>query len=85
MVTKSTKLVAPKPVSYEIRVNKAGCLEQTSKIFSSEEINRLTPRGTPIAASREEVVATLLKAAKKTKVLPSSVIEASGTLRRSIK
>lgn len=82
MVKKTTNSVTPRPVSYELKISRTGAngvlIERT---ISSSEINRLTPRGRPITASREEIVAVLRQSAKNTKRESSPIIEAAGAAK----
>ena len=60
MVIKSTKRQVTQPASYELKVYKFG-MEGADAVntYTSEQIDRITPRGKPITASREEVIAVL--------------------------
>ena len=66
MVIKSTKRQVTQPASYELKVYKFG-MEGADAVntYTSEQIDRITPRGKPITASREEVIAVLKQVVKK--------------------
>ncbi len=84
MVIKTTDRIVAKTASYELEVYKAeGEGLTVVKTYTSEEINRLTPRGMPIIASREEVVAVLKQAAKRIKSHTAPIMEAAGSVRRT--
>jgi hypothetical protein len=83
MVIKTTDRLIAKTDAYELQVYKTEGGRLTAvKAYTSEEINRLPPRGMPIGASREEVVAVLKQAAKSMKAQSSPISEAAGAVRR---
>ncbi|MBI3310123.1 MAG: hypothetical protein HYZ77_02285 [Serratia liquefaciens] len=83
MVIKTTDRLVAKTAAYELEVYKTeGERLTVVKTYTSDEINRLTPRGMPISASREEVVAVLKQAAKSIKAKSFPIIEAAGGIRR---
>lgn len=84
MVIKITDRNVAETTSYELGVCQAeGDRLAVVKTYTSDEINSLTPRGMPITASREEVIAVLKQAAKKIKTQSSPIIEAAGAVRRN--
>ncbi|WP_269935777.1 hypothetical protein [Serratia liquefaciens] len=83
MIIKTTDRLIAKTDAYELEVYKTeGERLTVVKTYTSEEINRLTPRGMPISASRKEVVAVLKQAAKSIKAQSSPISEAAGAIRR---
>ncbi|OKB67378.1 hypothetical protein BHU62_07770 [Serratia marcescens] len=83
MVIKSTKRQVTKPASYALKVYKFGMEGvDTVKIYTSEQIDRITPRGKPITASREEVIAVLKLAAKQVNASSSPDAETLGCVRQ---
>ncbi|WP_017891417.1 hypothetical protein [Serratia sp. S4] len=84
MVIKTTDRIVAETASYEQEVYIAeGEGLTVVKTYTSEEINNLTPRGMPISASREEVIAVLKQAAKRIKPQTAPIMEAAGGVRRN--
>lgn len=83
MVIKSTKRQVTKPASYELKVYKSG-MEGVDAVntYTSEQIDRITPRGKPITASQEEVIAVLKQAVKQVNASSSPAAETLGCVRR---
>ncbi|WP_090138898.1 hypothetical protein [Kosakonia oryziphila] len=58
--------------------------QATERVITSEQLNRMTPTGTPITASREEVLSVLSRSANSIKTQHALIIEAAGGIRTKI-
>lgn len=56
----------------------------TERVITSEQLNRMTPAGAPVTASREEVLSVLSRSANSINTPHVLIIEAAGGIRTKI-
>lgn len=70
------------PAAYALMIRRVGdhpASDKTERTITSSDLNRMTPRGRLISASRDEILAVLSASAKNTKPVP--ILEAAGVVR----
>lgn len=55
--------------------------QATERIITSEQLNRMTPTGAPVTASREDVLSVLSRSANSINTQSPLIIEAAGSIR----
>ncbi|WP_033577575.1 hypothetical protein [Dickeya chrysanthemi] len=85
MVAKTKKLPVSAPERGEHQAVNNGMVGVAARTFTTEEIDAMTPRGKKITASRAEIHAMLLNAARNVKFQSSPIIEAAGGMSKSAK
>lgn len=79
------KTVAPRSDSYIVKKSGVATHSRaTERVITSEQLNRMTPAGAPIAASREEVLSVLTRSANSINAQHALIIEAAGGIRTKI-
>ena len=73
--------ISTQPTGYDIELFDAAPNGVTHKFYSNEEIDNLTPPGELITASKEEIIAKMLKAAKRVRKHAEPMVEAVGRHR----
>lgn len=82
MINNAMKTVASHPASYVLKkslIDTDGRV--TERSITSDQLNRMTPPGTPITASHEEILSALIRSAKNIKQQSPLMIEAAGAIR----
>ena len=81
MANRAMKAVASRPAFYALTKSVIDIDGRvTERAITSDQLNRMTPQGTPIAATREEIVSVLTRSAEHIRQ-SHPIIEAAGGIR----